>query len=110
MFGLGLDYGLGFSSDIRLRQDPQLRVTKIPREHVPKSHVITRMITCDFGTCSCGIFLRVAFHIGGTSTFLYFDLYPNTAYAAHYVNFTIWISNHTSSSKEYLVFLRGEML
>ena len=26
MFGLGLDYGLGFSSDIRLRQDPQLRV------------------------------------------------------------------------------------
>ena len=27
MFGLGLDYGLGFSSDIRLRQDPQLRVS-----------------------------------------------------------------------------------
>ena len=29
-------------------------LTKIPHEHVPKSHVIT----CDFGTCSCGIFVR----------------------------------------------------
>ena len=29
--------------------------------------------------------------------FQHFDLYPNTAYAAHYVYFTIWISNHTSS-------------
>ena len=29
MFGLGLDYGLGFSSDIRLRQDPQLRVSHL---------------------------------------------------------------------------------
>ena len=27
MFGLGLDYGLGFSLDIWLRQDPQLRVS-----------------------------------------------------------------------------------
>ena len=33
------------------------------------------MITCDFGTCSCGMFVRVAFHIGSTSTF--FDLYFN---------------------------------
>ena len=29
MFGLGLDYGLGFSSDIQLRQDPQLRVSHL---------------------------------------------------------------------------------
>ena len=36
----------------------QLRraLTKIPHEHVPKSHVITR--TCDFGTCSCGVFVN----------------------------------------------------
>ena len=27
--GLALDYGLGFSSDIRLRQDPQLRVSHL---------------------------------------------------------------------------------
>ena len=43
-------------------------LTKIPHEHVPKSHVITcdhtcnhmcsHVITCDFGTCSCGIFVR----------------------------------------------------
>ena len=45
-----------------------LTLTKIPHEHVPKSHVITcehvcdhmssHVITCDFGTCSCGIFVR----------------------------------------------------
>ena len=29
MLGLGLDYGLGFSSDIRLRQDSQLRVSHL---------------------------------------------------------------------------------
>ena len=29
MFELRLDYGLGFSSDIRLRQDPQLRVSHL---------------------------------------------------------------------------------
>ena len=29
VLGLGLDYGLGFSSDIRLRQDPQLRVSHL---------------------------------------------------------------------------------
>ena len=29
--------------------------------------------------------LGFAFKIGSTSTFLYFDLYLNTAYAAHYV-------------------------
>ena len=29
VFGLGLDYGLGFSLDIRLRQDPQLRVSHL---------------------------------------------------------------------------------
>ena len=29
MFGLGLDYGLRFSSDIRLRQDPELRVSHL---------------------------------------------------------------------------------
>ena len=29
MFGLGLDYGLGFISDIRLRQDPQLQVSHL---------------------------------------------------------------------------------
>ena len=43
-------------------------LTKIPHENVPKSHVITcdntcthtcsHVITCDFGTCSCGIFVR----------------------------------------------------
>ena len=27
VLGLGLDYGLGFSSDIRLRQDAELRVS-----------------------------------------------------------------------------------
>ena len=33
--------------------------------------------------------LEFAFHIGSTSTFLYFDLYLNdTAYAAHYVYFS----------------------
>ena len=31
MFGLGLDYGLGFSSDIQLRQDPQLRVSHLAK-------------------------------------------------------------------------------
>ena len=37
----------------------QVTLTKIPHEHVPKSHVITCVITCDFGTCSCtGIFVR----------------------------------------------------
>ena len=30
-------------------------------------------------------------YIGSTPTFLYFDLYLNTAYAAHYVYFTIKI-------------------
>ena len=29
--------------------------------------------------------LEFTFHIGSTPTFLYFDLYLNTAYAAHYV-------------------------
>ena len=29
MFGLGLDYGLGFTSNIGLRQDPQLRVSHL---------------------------------------------------------------------------------
>ena len=29
-----------------------------------------------------------AFYISSTPTFLYFDLYLNTAYAAHYVYFT----------------------
>ena len=29
MLGLGLDYGLGFSSDIRLREDPQLRLSHL---------------------------------------------------------------------------------
>ena len=29
--------------------------------------------------------LEFAFHSGSTSTFLYFDLYLNTAYAAHYI-------------------------
>ena len=31
--------------------------------------------------------LAFAFYIGSTPTFLYFDLYLNTAYAAHYVYF-----------------------
>ena len=35
--------------------------------------------------------LDFTFYIGSTPTFLYFDLYLNTAYAAHYVYFTIWI-------------------
>ena len=35
--------------------------------------------------------LDFAFYIGSTPTFLYFDLYLNTAYAAHYVYFTIWV-------------------
>ena len=29
--------------------------------------------------------LNFTIHIGSTPTFLYFDLYLNTAYAAHYV-------------------------
>ena len=29
--------------------------------------------------------LDFAFHIGSTPTFLYLDLYLNTAYAAHYI-------------------------
>ena len=29
VFGLGLDYGLGYISDIRLRQDPQLGVSHL---------------------------------------------------------------------------------
>ena len=29
--------------------------------------------------------LNFTFHIGCTPTFLYFDLYLNTAYSAHYV-------------------------
>ena len=29
--------------------------------------------------------LDFAFYIGSTPTFLYFDLYLNTAYAAHYI-------------------------
>ena len=32
-------------------------------------------------------------HIGSTPTFLYFDLYLNTAYAAHYVNFKTYSSS-----------------
>ena len=41
--------------------------------------------------------LDFTFHIGRTPTFLYFDLYLNTAYAAHYVCFSsitqlIWSS------------------
>ena len=32
--------------------------------------------------------LDFAFHIVSTPTFLYFDMYLNTAYAAHYVYFT----------------------
>ena len=35
--------------------------------------------------------LDFTFYIGSTPTFLYFDLYLNTAYAAHYVYFTIKI-------------------
>ena len=31
---LGLDYGLGFSSDIRLRHDPQLRVSHLAKTNV----------------------------------------------------------------------------
>ena len=33
--------------------------------------------------------LDFAFYIGSTPIFLYFDLYLNTAYAAHYVYFSI---------------------
>ena len=33
--------------------------------------------------------LDFTIHIGSTPTFLYFDLYLNTTYAAHYVYFTI---------------------
>ena len=32
--------------------------------------------------------LDFAIHIGSTPTFLYFELYLNTAYAVHYVYFT----------------------
>ena len=35
--------------------------------------------------------------IGSTPSFLYFDLYLNTAYAAHYVNLTVWA--YASSAK-----------
>ena len=31
--------------------------------------------------------LDYTIHIGSTPTFLYFDLYPHSAYAAHYVYF-----------------------
>ena len=76
-------------------------LTKIPHEHVPKSHVIThvitRVITCDFGTCSCGIFVRVAFHIGSTSNLFIFQFVSqhclrSTLRLFHYLDF-----NHTSS-------------
>ena len=36
-----------------------------------------------YALCQTG----VAFHIGSTPNFLYFDLYLNTTYAAHYVYF-----------------------
>ena len=35
--------------------------------------------------------LDFTFYIGSTTTFLYFDLYLNTAYAANYVYFIIWM-------------------
>ena len=42
----------------------------------------------------------LAFYIGSTPTFLYFDLYLNTAYAAHYVYLThtsfTYTSNHVN--------------
>ena len=34
--------------------------------------------------------LNFAFYFGSTPTFLYFDFYLNTAYAAHYVYFIIY--------------------
>ena len=52
-----------------LYDKPIYPLTKIPHEHVPKSHVIicehvwlhvwSHVITCEFGTCPCGIFVRV---------------------------------------------------
>ena len=37
--------------------------------------------------------LDFTIHIGSTPTFLYFDLYLNTAYAAHYVYFKTYSSS-----------------
>ena len=42
--------------------------------------------------------LDYTIHIGSTPTFLYFDLYLNTAYAAHYVYFTCCTVVQYSSS------------
>ena len=42
--------------------------------------------------------LEFAFHIGSTPAFLYFDLYLNTAYAAHYVDITILMVQSRSQS------------
>ena len=59
---------------------------------------MTRVITCDFETCPCGIFVRggpSTFlsdkgserpripYIGSNPTFFYFDLYFNIAYTQH---------------------------
>ena len=43
------------------------------------------------------------FHIGSTPTFLYFDLYLNTAYAAHYVYFRLYYI-HIGSTPTFLYF------
>ena len=41
--------------------------------------------------------LDFTIRIGSTPTFLYFDLYLNTAYAAHYVYFT-FLKTHIGKS------------
>ena len=43
------------------------------------------MLLSDEGRTAMLKTLDFVFYIGSTPTFLYFDLYLNTAYAAHYV-------------------------
>ena len=51
VLGLGLDYGLGFSSDIRLRHDPQLRLSHLARQ--PPRFALSRPVGVDqmYSTC-----------------------------------------------------------
>ena len=53
--------------------------------------------------------LDFAFYIGSTPTFLYFDLYLNTAYATHYVCFTIRM-NFMRIRTEYLVVIKSKSI
>ena len=50
----------------------------------------------------------IAIHIDYTSTFLYFYLYLNTAYGAHYLCLTIFIPYTIDSFKIYLTKIRKD--